>query len=176
MATDVLDQTVPSAGAGKGVADQFVIFGITGDLAKVMTFRSLYRLERRGLLDCPILGVAVDDWTVDQLIARARESIVGTGEQLDEVVFKRLADRLSYVQGDFGDPATYGRVGEAINGARTPVFYLEIPPFLFGTVVKGLHDAGLTAHARVVVARPDRRRAQPVTRPRRLRGPGVGLR
>jgi glucose-6-phosphate 1-dehydrogenase len=154
MATDVLDQTVPSTGVGKGIADQFVIFGITGDLAKVMTFRSLYRLERRGLLDCPILGVAVDDWTVDQLIARARESISGTGEQLEEDVFKRLADRLSYVQGDFADPATYGRVGEAINGARTPVFYLEIPPFLFGRVVQGLHDAGLTKNARVVVEKP----------------------
>ena len=90
----------------------FVAFGITGDLAKVMTFRSLYRLERRGLLDCPIVGVAVDDWTVDQLIERARESIVGTGEPLDEDVFKRLAARLSYVQGDFGDAATYARVGE----------------------------------------------------------------
>src|SRR5499427_9582145 len=108
-------------------ADLFVIFGITGDLAKVMTFRSLYRLERRGLLDCPIVGVAVDDWTVEQLIQRARESIVGTGEQLDEEVFKRLADRFSYVQGDFGDSATYDRVGEALAGAQTPVFYLEIP-------------------------------------------------
>src|SRR5664279_5109633 len=65
-------------------ADVFVIFGITGDLAKVMTFRSLYRLERRGLLDCPIVGVAVDDWTVDQLVRRARESIEGTGETIDE--------------------------------------------------------------------------------------------
>ena len=77
------------------------MFGITGDLAKVMTFRSLYRLEQRGLLDCPIVGVAVDDWTVDQLIERARESIVGTGEALDEAVFDRLAARLSYVSGDF---------------------------------------------------------------------------
>ena len=62
--------------------DVFVIFGITGDLAKVMTFRSLYRLEARKLLDCPIIGVAVDDWTHDQLVDRARQSIVATGEQL----------------------------------------------------------------------------------------------
>ena len=74
--------------------DVFVIFGITGDLAKVMTFRSLYRLEQRQLLDCPIVGVAVDDWSVDQLVERARTSIVGTGEQLDEDVFARLAARL----------------------------------------------------------------------------------
>jgi len=135
-------------------ADVFVIFGITGDLAKVMTFRSLYRLERRGLLDCPIVGVAVDDWTIDQLVDRARTSIVGTGEPLDEDVFKRLAARFSYVQGDFGDAATYARVGDAIKRAKTPVFYLEIPPFLFGRVVQGLHDAGLTANARVVVEKP----------------------
>ena len=135
-------------------ADVFVIFGITGDLAKVMTFRSLYRLERRGLLDCPIVGVAVNDWTVDQLVERARESIVGTGESLDEEVFGRLAKRFSYVSGDFDDDATYERVGDAIKGKTMPVFYLEIPPFLFGRVVKGLTDAGLTKTARVVVEKP----------------------
>jgi glucose-6-phosphate 1-dehydrogenase len=116
----------------QGVADIFVIFGITGDLARVMTFRSLYRLERRGLLQCPIVGVAVNDWTLEQLVQRARESIEGTGESIDPVVFDRLIARLSYVQGDFGDPATYRRVADATKGAEVPVFYLEIPPFLFG--------------------------------------------
>ncbi len=138
----------------EGTADVLVVFGITGDLAKVMTFHSLYRLEQRGLLDCPIVGVAVDDWTVDQLRERARESIVGTGEQLDEQVFDRFAGRLSYVQGDFADAATYERVGAAIKDAKLPVFYLEIPPFLFGTVVKSLAAAGLTKTARVVVEKP----------------------
>jgi glucose-6-phosphate 1-dehydrogenase len=138
----------------KQSADRFVVFGITGDLAKVMTFRSLYRLEARGLLDCPIVGVAVDDWTVEQLAQRARDSIVATGEKLDEDVFTRFAARLSYVQGDFSDSATYGRVAAALDGAKLPVFYLEIPPFLFGTVVKGLSEAGLTENARIVVEKP----------------------
>jgi glucose-6-phosphate 1-dehydrogenase len=143
------------AGSGENrPTDMLVVFGITGDLAKVMTFRSLYRLERRGLLDCPIVGVAVDDWTVDQLKERARTSIEGTGEKLDPEVFERLADRFSYVEGDFGDDATYERVAKAIGGAQQPVFYLEIPPFLFGRVVKGLSEAGLTANARVVVEKP----------------------
>src|SRR5262245_38782418 len=119
-----------------------------------MTFHSLYRLEARGLLDCPILGVAVDDWTVDQLTQRARGSIVGTGEALDEDVFKRFASRLSYVNGDFPNADTYDRVAEAIEGTQTPVFYLEIPPFLFGTVVKGLAEAGMTKTGRVVVEKP----------------------
>ena len=135
-------------------ADVFVVFGITGDLAKVMTFDSLYRLEQRGLLDCPIVGVAVDDWTVDQLKERARQSIEGTGDTIDEKVFDRFAERLSYVSGDFDDDATYERVAQAIDGAKTPVFYLEIPPFLFGRVVKGLSEAGLTKTGRVVVEKP----------------------
>jgi glucose-6-phosphate 1-dehydrogenase len=135
-------------------ADVLVIFGITGDLAKVMTFRSLYRLERRGLLDSPIVGVAVDDWTKEQLVERARESIVATGEELDEAIFARFTDRLSYVQGDFADTATYASVAKAVGDAKTPVFYLEIPPFLFGRVVEGLAGAGLTKNARVVVEKP----------------------
>ncbi len=101
-------------------ADVLVVFGITGDLARVMTFRSLYRLEQRGLLDCPIVGVAVDDWTIDQLVERARTSIVATGEQLDEAVFARFAARLSYVQGDFADDATYARVGAATRRREDP--------------------------------------------------------
>src|SRR6188472_3259549 len=153
-ATEAPQATRMKTDADPQPADVLVIFGITGDLAKVMTFHSLYRLEQRGLLDCPILGVAVDDWTVDQLRDRARESITGTGESLDEEVFKRLAERFAYVSGDFGDDATYERVAQAIDGAQTPVFYLEIPPFLFGRVVQGLSEAGLTKTGRVVVEKP----------------------
>jgi glucose-6-phosphate 1-dehydrogenase len=137
-----------------GEADVLVIFGITGDLAKVMTFRSLYRLERRGLLRCPIVGVAVDDWSVERLRERARESIVAAGEQLDEEVFERFAARLSYVSGDFTDASTYERVAHAISHAQTPVFYLEIPPSLFGPVIGQLAEAHLTNSARVVVEKP----------------------
>src|ERR1700745_754291 len=71
-------------------ADVFVAFGITGDLAKGMTFMSLYRLERQGLLDCPIVGVAVDDWTIEDLKERARTSIEGAGERLEPESFERI--------------------------------------------------------------------------------------
>ena len=98
-------------------ADVLVIFGITGDLARVMTFHSLYRLEQRGLLTCPVVGVAANDWTIDQLRTRARESISATGEQIDPAVFERFAARLSYVAGDFKDPATYQRLTQVIHGA-----------------------------------------------------------
>ena len=142
-----------TAGGGQGTADVLVVFGITGDLAKVMTFRSLYELERRSLLDCPIVGVAVDDWTVEDLRKRAREAIEAGGE-VDEQVYERFAKRLSYVAGDFADAATFERVAAAIPDAKTPVFYLEIPPFLFGAVIHGLAAAGLTQNARVVVEKP----------------------
>ena len=146
---------MPAKSPPSGPADVFVIFGITGDLARVMTFRSLYRLESRGLLDCPIVGVAFDDWTLEKLIAHARDSIVAAGEvELDEDVFQRLARRLSYHHGDFQDAATYAEVAKAIEGKQVPAFYLEIPPSLFGTVVDGLAQDGLTANGRVVVEKP----------------------
>ena len=77
-------------------ADVLVVFGITGDLARVMTFRSLYRLEARGLLNCPIVGVAFDDWSLEHLVDHAREAIVATGEQVDEATFVRFADRFQH--------------------------------------------------------------------------------
>jgi len=131
-----------------------VIFGITGDLAKVMTFQALYRLEERSLLNCPIVGVAADHWSVDDLRKRAQDSIEATEGKMDPDVFDRLAARMSYISGDFSDPATYDKVGSAIKGAQTPVFYLEIPPFLFGTTVKGLSKADLIHNGRIVVEKP----------------------
>ncbi len=156
MATAVESRATehPGGADGPAVADVFVIFGITGDLAKVMTFHSLYRLEKRGLLTCPVVGVAVNDWSVEDLRTHAHDAIVACGETIDDDVFDRLARRLSYVGGDFGDATTFQRVKTAMGDARSPVFYLEIPPFLFGTTIKGLHDAGLTANGRVVVEKP----------------------
>jgi glucose-6-phosphate 1-dehydrogenase len=136
-------------------ANALVVFGITGDLAKKMTFRSLYRLHRRGLLGCPVVGVAVDNLSVDQLRDRAREAISATGEQLDEDSFKQFAELLRYVSGDFGDQSTYEAVAGALRDFDNPVFYLEIPPSLFGTVVEGLAGAKLLGGGRrVVVEKP----------------------
>jgi glucose-6-phosphate 1-dehydrogenase len=135
-------------------ADVLVVFGITGDLAKKMTFRSLYRLERRHMLSCPIIGITRDEWSTEKMQDHARQAIVDSGENLDEKVFERFAARLSMVSGDYGDPATYQRLAEATAGRHHPVFYLEIPPALFGRVVERLAAAGLTSQARVVVEKP----------------------
>jgi glucose-6-phosphate 1-dehydrogenase len=154
-AVSAREQTGATEGdAGAAPADVFVVFGITGDLAKVMTFHSLYRLEQRGLLDCPIIGVAADDWDVEHLRKHARKCIADCGEMVDDEVFDRFAARLSYLPGDFADDDTYGRVAQAVGDAHSPVFYLEIPPSLFGMVIKGLAEAGLTKSARVVVEKP----------------------
>ncbi len=134
-------------------ADVLVAFGITGDLARQMTFLSLYRLEARGLLDCKVVGVAVDRLTLGQLQDRARESI-GAHEAVDPEVFARLAARLSYVQGDFTDPKTFGRLATKLRGTRRRVYYLEVPPSLFATVARGLHGAKLLEDARVIIEKP----------------------
>ena len=135
-------------------SDALVVFGITGDLAKRMTLQSLYRLEAAGALAVPIVGVARDDWTLDQLRSHAHKCIVDTGVSIDEEVFARFAARLSYVYGEFGDEQTYIKVKAAVGAAASPTFYLEVPPSLFGMVVAGLHKAGLTEGARVVVEKP----------------------
>jgi glucose-6-phosphate 1-dehydrogenase len=135
-------------------ADVLAIFGISGDLAKKMTFRALYKLEERGKLECPIVGVAIDEWDDEQLRQHARDAIGATVGDPDEDVFSRLAARLTYVQGDYADAETFKRVGEALGGAKRPVFYLEIPPSLFATVVQGLGAAGLTENAHVVIEKP----------------------
>jgi glucose-6-phosphate 1-dehydrogenase len=136
------------------MADTLVIFGITGDLAKKMTFAALYRLERRGDLQCKIIGVARNKWSEVDLDNHARDAILATVKDPDEKVIQRLEERLEYVYGEFDDDDLYRRVGETIKGCRQSVFYLEIPPSLFGEVVRRLHTAGLTEDARVVVEKP----------------------
>jgi glucose-6-phosphate 1-dehydrogenase len=135
--------------------DALVVFGITGDLARKMTLRSLYRLDKRGLLDCPVIGVAVEDWDDEHLRRHALQALKATGEPVDDAVWKRFARRLAYVSGDFGDAATYQAVRAALGDADNPVFYLEIPPSLFGTVVAGLAGAQLVQGGqRVLVEKP----------------------
>jgi glucose-6-phosphate 1-dehydrogenase len=143
-----------SKGKQDAAADVLTIFGISGDLAKKMTFRALYRLEARGKLTCPIVGVAIDDWDDAKLREHARDSIGATVGDPDEDVFSRLAERLTYVQGDYADADTFARVGKALGDCKRPVFYLEVPPSLFSTVVKGLGEAGLTENAHVVIEKP----------------------
>ncbi|RAU90453.1 glucose-6-phosphate dehydrogenase [Mycolicibacter senuensis] len=135
-------------------SQRLVIFGITGDLARKMTFRALYRLERRKLLDGPIVGVASDDITVDELVNRAAEAIRHSGEPFDETVFRRLAERLSYLPGDVTDAALYEQLAERVGTDQPCLYYLEMPPSLFAPIVEHLGRAGLLQRSRVAVEKP----------------------
>jgi len=135
-------------------ADALVIFGITGDLAKKMTFRALYRLEHRKLLDCPIVGVARNDWGEEELRKHARDAVQSSVDDVDSEALERLCGRLVYVGGDYSDPKTFERLAKALDNAKHPVFYLEIPPSLFAPVVKSLSAAELVNGARVVIEKP----------------------
>ncbi|WP_327140359.1 glucose-6-phosphate dehydrogenase [Nocardia sp. NBC_01327] len=135
-------------------ADAFVVFGITGDLAAKMTFRALYRLEAAGRLNCPIIGLGHADWSHYRLVTAAREALAAGDQSVDPEVFERLARRLSYLRGDFSDPATYRELAERLENASAPVFYLAIPPALFGPVVTALGQAKLTNGASVLIEKP----------------------
>ncbi len=134
--------------------DTLVIFGISGDLARKMTFEALYRLERRGDLGCRIVGVASNRWDDETLRAHAGEAIRATVADADPQVVDRLCERMTYVTGDFVDDATYAALAEALGDCHNPVFYLEIPPSLFAEVVRRLGAAGLTEGARVLIEKP----------------------
>jgi glucose-6-phosphate 1-dehydrogenase len=142
------------ADGGDGASNILVIFGITGDLARKMTFRALYRLECRKLLDCPILGVASDDMSVEDLIERARGAINDSGEKIDDEVFDRLAGRIDYVHGDVTDDRLYSRLSELIGSDHRTLYYLEMPPSLFAPIVENLGKVGLLERARVAVEKP----------------------
>ncbi|MDT5293220.1 MAG: glucose-6-phosphate 1-dehydrogenase [Acidobacteriota bacterium] len=134
-------------------SDAFVFFGATGDLAYKQIFPALQALARRGLLDVPVVGVAKSGWTLDQLRERARASLAEHGG-VDEEAFARLLTRLRYVDGDYGDPATFEQLRREIGDAKRPLHYLAIPPSLFGTVAEALAKSGSAEGARVVVEKP----------------------
>ncbi len=135
-------------------ADALVLFGASGDLAFKKLFPALYHLARRDRLPLPVIGVARAGWQREQLIERARASIEANGNDFDAKAFELLAGKLQYVDGDYGDDATFARLKKALGGAKRPLHYLAIPPSLFGDVVQRLHAAGCADGARVVVEKP----------------------
>jgi glucose-6-phosphate 1-dehydrogenase len=135
-------------------SDALVFFGATGDLAYKKIFPALQSLVKRGRLDVPVVGVAKSGWTLEQLVTRARESITASGT-FDEVAFAKLASQLRYVDGDYGDPATFQQIHRELGTARRPTHYLAIPPSMFPIVVQQLAKADCCGEgARVVVEKP----------------------
>jgi glucose-6-phosphate 1-dehydrogenase len=135
-------------------ADALVVFGATGDLAHKMIFPALYAMCRSGALKVPVIGVASSKWSVEQLRARARESVEQAGSEVDPPALDRLLSALQYISGDYKDAATFDALRLALNGAQRSAFYLAIPPALFPTVIRGLKAAGLAEGGRVIVEKP----------------------
>jgi len=134
-------------------SDALVFFGATGDLAYKKIFPALQAMARRGHLDVPVIGVAKSGWTIDQMRARARDSVTRHGG-LDPAPFAQLESRLRYVDGDYRDPSTYAALRTALGEAHRPAHCLAIPPSMFPTVVEGLARAGCARDTRVIVEKP----------------------
>jgi glucose-6-phosphate 1-dehydrogenase len=134
-------------------SDALVFFGATGDLAYKKIFPALQAMARRGHLNVPVIGVARAGWTLDQLKARARDSVEKHGG-LDPAAFARLSSLLRYVDGDYQDPATFAALRRELGPAQRPAHYLAIPPALFGVVVEQLGKSGCARGARVIVEKP----------------------
>ena len=134
-------------------SDAFVFFGATGDLAYKKVFPAMQALIRSGQLNVPIIGVARAGWTLERLLARAKDSIEDNGG-VDPAAFAKLSTQLKYCDGDYNDPATYTRLKDALGNARRPLHYMAIPPSMFSTVVRGLAKSGCATNARIVIEKP----------------------
>jgi glucose-6-phosphate 1-dehydrogenase len=134
-------------------SDALIFFGATGDLAYKKIFPSLQAMLKRGHLDVPVIGVAKAGWTLEQLKARARDSLEKHGG-FDAAAFDKLAGLLRYVDGDYADRATFDAIRKQLGSAQRPAHYLAIPPVLFGTVVEQLANGDCTNGARVIVEKP----------------------
>jgi glucose-6-phosphate 1-dehydrogenase len=150
----VADSTIRRGAMSQERADALVFFGATGDLGHKKIFPALQALAKRGHLDFPVIGVAKSGWTLDRLKARARDSVERYGGGLDPTAFAELERCLRYIDGDYGDPATFQRLGRELGSARHPTHYLAIPPGLFETVVQQLGTSGCARGARVVIEKP----------------------
>lgn len=135
-------------------SDALVFFGATGDLAYKKIFPSLQAMVKRGNLNVPVIGVAKAGWNLDQLKARAKDSLEKHGG-LDPAAFTKLSGLLRYVDGAYEDGAIFQAIRKELGLAQRPAHYLAIPPVLFGTVVEQLGKSGCApAGARVVVEKP----------------------
>src|SRR5947208_6067126 len=134
-------------------SDAFVFFGATGDLAYKKIFPALQAMAKRGHLDVPVIGVAKAGWNLEQLKARAKDSLEQQGG-LDPAAFGTLCGLLRYVDGDYKDPATFRAIRKELGSAQKPAHYLAIPPVLFGLVVEQLGKSDCANGARVIIEKP----------------------
>lgn len=135
-------------------SDALALFGVTGDLAYKKIIPALYALVKRNALTIPIVGVALEKWTLEQLRARITDSLQHEGGIDDRQAFDKLLSLLRYVSGDYNRQETFSSIKEALGGAQRPAHYLAIPPSLFENVIQGLGTAGLAKGARVIVEKP----------------------
>jgi glucose-6-phosphate 1-dehydrogenase len=134
-------------------SDALVFLGATGDLAYKKVFPALQAMVQRGNLNGPVVGVAREDWSIDQLRARAHDSIE-KHSAIDEAAFAKLSGMLEYVGGDYGDAATFAKLRQVLGDAKQPTHYLAIPPILFGPVTEHLGCSGCAKDARVIIEKP----------------------
>jgi glucose-6-phosphate 1-dehydrogenase len=134
-------------------SDVLVFFGATGDLAYKMIFPALQAMVKRGHLNVPVIGVAKAGWTLEQLKARALDSLEKHGG-VDAAAFQKLSGLLRYVDGDYQDSATFEALAKEMKTAQRPAYYLAVPPAMFETVVEHLPRCGSATEGRIIVEKP----------------------
>jgi glucose-6-phosphate 1-dehydrogenase len=135
-------------------SDALVFFGATGDLAFKKIFPAFQRMVKSGKLNVPVIGVAREGWSLERLQARAKDSVEQHGGGVDPEAFPKLMKLLRYVEGEYTTPQTFQNLRQALNSSEHPIHYMAVPPDLFETVIKQLHQSGCDRQARLILEKP----------------------
>jgi glucose-6-phosphate 1-dehydrogenase len=135
-------------------SDALVFFGATGDLAFKKIFPAMQRMVKRGTLDMPVIGVAREGWSLERLRARAKDSVEKHGGGIDPEAFPKLMQLLQYVEGEYTTPTTFQSLRKQLGHSEHPIHYMAVPPDLFETVIKHLHESGCDKGARLILEKP----------------------
>lgn len=136
------------------IRDAIVLFGASGDLARLKVLPALYRLVASRGLNIPIIGVAKSGWTLDDLRERARTSVGESEGEVPPETLGRFLGLLRYIDGDYRDDGTFEALRRETDGCTRPLHYLAIPPSLFEVVIRGLARSSCAREAAVVVEKP----------------------
>lgn len=143
----------------------YIIFGATGNLARLKLLPGFYNLEIDNKLppECSILAVGRRSWDQSRWLSEVRSILEQkTKTALDENVFERFCQRLFYHQGDIDSPECYQQLAERLTDnpqfSKNIAFYLAISPERFGNVIESLSHVDLFNQAygwrRMVIEKP----------------------
>jgi glucose-6-phosphate 1-dehydrogenase len=142
----------------------FIIFGVTGDLAKRKLIPALYELFHSKSVNVPvhIIGFARRDWDTEVMRQMMKEGVMefGRNQPINKIELDELMGNIHFIRSTFNDPDGYKRLGELIDRLGIPnlLFYLATPPESYIDVIRQIGNSSIHKNRngwiRIVIEKP----------------------